>query len=176
MENKKGKNLYEFWGDSIAKDLAKDAKALGSKPFLINVASQEYFKAVNTKVLGFPVYTMLFPGPTVYAKRARGEMARFAIVNNVSNPEQLKKFTGTQGEWTFSAASSSEFKLSFSRSATLKPAKKKEAKTRGPPKQRSASKKAEDANVAGAGGTKRKKEATPAAEGSKRRKLRSAKK
>ena len=104
LETDKGSNLYKFWGDSITDAITNDANSNakddnGKGKFVVNVASQEYFKSVNTKKLatenGIPIYTMKFvTKATVYAKQARGEMARFCIVNQVNDIEKLKDFIG----------------------------------------------------------------------------------
>ena len=59
FENAGGKNLYEFWGDQITKTLGKHLKASGS-PVLVNLASNEYFKAVKPKLLDADVITPQF--------------------------------------------------------------------------------------------------------------------
>ena len=55
---------------------------------------QEYFKVVNQPTLGAPVYTMAFPGPSVYAKQARGWVVRFAAQTRAAAPTDFQKFTG----------------------------------------------------------------------------------
>jgi cytoplasmic iron level regulating protein YaaA (DUF328/UPF0246 family) len=97
--NPRGKNLYQFWGDSIAQylnaQLAKD-----KTPVVINLASQEYFKAVDLKVLKARIVECVFEDYkggkfkviSFFAKRARGLMARYAIQKQIKNPEKLKEF------------------------------------------------------------------------------------
>ncbi|MDP4206827.1 MAG: peroxide stress protein YaaA, partial [Bacteroidota bacterium] len=110
-------NLYEYWGDKIAKELNQDILDSGS-PYLINLASAEYFKAITRK-LDFPVITPVFKqghegqyrAVTVYAKKARGLMTRFIIQNKITEPEDLKAFDvenyyynshlSTEKEWVF---------------------------------------------------------------------------
>lgn len=95
LENSSGKNLYIYWKDRIRAWLAKDLGAAPAKEqFLVNCASQEYAKAVDMQGLNVPVYEMCFPGPGLHAKAARGALARFIILNRITNPEQLKEFTG----------------------------------------------------------------------------------
>jgi len=93
------KNLYEFWKESIAGLLAKDLENDDS-PVFINLASQEYFKSVDTKKLNARVVTCHFKefkgdelkAIMIFVKQARGSMARFIIDNRLSDPEDLKGF------------------------------------------------------------------------------------
>ena len=95
----RGKNLYDFWGDTIAQALNKTAAEQGAET-LVNLASEEYFKSVKPKALGLPVITPLFEDwkngkykiISFYAKRARGLMARYAAVKGITDPQKLKKF------------------------------------------------------------------------------------
>jgi cytoplasmic iron level regulating protein YaaA (DUF328/UPF0246 family) len=99
LTNLRGKNLYQFWGSSIAQhlnaQLAKD-----KSPVVINLASQEYFKAVDQKVLKARVIECVFEDYkggkykviSFFAKRARGLLARYAIQKHIQNPEKLKDF------------------------------------------------------------------------------------
>jgi cytoplasmic iron level regulating protein YaaA (DUF328/UPF0246 family) len=99
LTNLRGKNLYQFWGVSIAKhlnaQLAKD-----KTPVVVNLASQEYFKAVDQKVLKARVIECVFEEYkggkykviSFFAKRARGLLARYAIQKHIQNPEKLKDF------------------------------------------------------------------------------------
>ncbi|SFT98417.1 hypothetical protein SAMN04489724_3161 [Algoriphagus locisalis] len=96
LENKKGKNLYEFWDKKIAK--AINEAAMGQP--IINLASQEYFKAVHLKSLKSPLINIEFKEFKddsykiigFFAKQARGMMSNFAIKNRITDPEQLKTF------------------------------------------------------------------------------------
>jgi cytoplasmic iron level regulating protein YaaA (DUF328/UPF0246 family) len=99
LTNLRGKNLYQFWGVRIAQhlnaQLAKD-----KTPVVINLASQEYFKAVDQKVLKARVIECVFEEYkggkykviSFFAKRARGLLARYAIQKLIDNPEKLKDF------------------------------------------------------------------------------------
>jgi cytoplasmic iron level regulating protein YaaA (DUF328/UPF0246 family) len=99
LTNLRGKNLYQFWGASIAQhlnaQLAKD-----KTPVVINLASQEYFKAVDQKILKARVIECVFEEYkggkykviSFFAKRARGLLARYAIQKHIQNPEKLKDF------------------------------------------------------------------------------------
>ena len=97
--NKGGKNLYEFWGDTITNAL-NDELANDKKPVLINLASNEYFKAVQPKALNAEIITPAFKDfkngqykmISFYAKKARGLMSAYIIKNRLQNPEDIKKF------------------------------------------------------------------------------------
>lgn len=94
-----GSTLYEFWGETVAVELGAFLKAMPAEQrFVVNVASQEYWQVVgkHTEVLGAPIYTINFPGPSVYAKQARGAFCRFLCEAQVETPEQLKQFA----EWS----------------------------------------------------------------------------
>ena len=97
--NKKGKDLYQFWGDDITELLNRHLLASGSET-LVNLASNEYFKAVNRKALNGRIVTPVFKDwkngkykiISFYAKKARGLMARYAADNMVENADELKYF------------------------------------------------------------------------------------
>lgn len=99
LSNPRGKNLYDFWGDTITKALNKTAGEQGAET-LVNLASEEYFKSVKPKLLDMPVITPQFEDwkngkykiISFYAKRARGLMARYAAVKGITDPQKLKKF------------------------------------------------------------------------------------
>ncbi len=95
----KGNNLYKFWGSQIADYLNKrlsDAR----EPILVNLASQEYFKSVDRKVLKARVIECVFEDYkggqykiiSFNAKRARGLMARYAVTHEVKTPKELEGF------------------------------------------------------------------------------------
>eukprot|EP00930_Biecheleria_cincta_P038682 TRINITY_DN26568_c0_g2_i1.p1 TRINITY_DN26568_c0_g2~~TRINITY_DN26568_c0_g2_i1.p1 ORF type:complete len:293 (+),score=60.38 TRINITY_DN26568_c0_g2_i1:89-880(+) len=111
LKTNRGSSLYEFWADTLAKELCKGAKVI------INAASQEYWKAVNVKALGgVPVVTVDFPGPAVYAKKARGLICRFAVQQKCQKAEDLKNFKGAPGDvYTFDASKSTKDKYVFRR-------------------------------------------------------------
>ena len=99
LANARGKNLYAFWGTQIA-DYLNTRLAADMTPVVVNLASQEYFKSVDTKALKARVVDCVFEDfkgghykiISFYAKRARGLMARFAATQRLSLPEQLKGF------------------------------------------------------------------------------------
>lgn len=99
LNTARGKSLYEFWGETITQALNQTAQEQGAET-LVNLASEEYFKSVKPKALNVPVITPLFEDYkngkykiiSFYAKRARGLMARYAAVNRITDPQQLKDF------------------------------------------------------------------------------------
>lgn len=112
--NTGGKNLYEFWGDKITKEInTREQK------YIINLASNEYFKAIKKKDLNAEIITPVFKDEkngtikiiSFYAKKARGMMTRFIIQNRIENVEEIKNFNldryafcedlSTDKEWVF---------------------------------------------------------------------------
>jgi len=99
LANTRGKDLYAFWGELVTNALNAQLAATGSSA-LVNLASEEYFKSVKPKLLDAPVINPVFEDwkggkykiISFYAKRARGMMARYAAVNGVVDPEELKEF------------------------------------------------------------------------------------
>lgn len=93
------KNLYEFWGDSITKRINKQLKEIDSE-LLINLASDEYFKSINTSKIKARIVTPVFKDfkngsykfLSFYGKKARGMMTRFIIKNNIEKVDELKLF------------------------------------------------------------------------------------
>ncbi len=100
LQNKKGSNLYAFWGDTITKNINVQLAAQGDS-YLINLASNEYFKSINTNKLKAEIITPVFLDfkndeykmISFFAKKARGMMTRFITKNKLSDPEQLKTFS-----------------------------------------------------------------------------------
>tara|TARA_B100000686_G_C16716447_1_gene932327 strand:- start:838 stop:1611 length:774 start_codon:yes stop_codon:yes gene_type:complete len=99
LKTSNGKNLYQFWGEKLTLILNKQAKKLKTK-YLINLASNEYFKVIDEKKLNPMILTPVFKDQkngnykiiSFYAKKARGLMARYMIQNQIKNPEDLRKF------------------------------------------------------------------------------------
>ena len=97
--NQEGKDLYSFWGQRISGVLNKQLKRLKSQS-LINLASNEYFKSVDTESLNAEVFTPVFKDwkngkykiISFFAKKARGRMSAYIIKNRLSEPEELKAF------------------------------------------------------------------------------------
>ena len=114
--NQRGSNLYEFWGDRITQMINAENAA---KDVVLNLASNEYFKAVKIKQLNAEVITPVFKDEkngqykiiSFYAKKARGLMAAYVIKNRINEVEKIKNFdvTGykfsseqsTAKEWVF---------------------------------------------------------------------------
>ena len=117
-----GTNLYQFWGARIAEHLNRQL-ADDTDPVVVNLASQEYFKAVDRKALSARVVECVFEDYkgghykiiSFYAKRARGLMARWAIQQRASTPRQLEGFD-LEG-YAFHPAASSPERLVFRRAA-----------------------------------------------------------
>ena len=110
------KNLYEFWKDKIAKTLKKE---LEKEEVIVNLASHEYFKALDIQQIKNRIITPVFKEfkngkfaiVMMYAKHARGAMARYLIQNQLANIEELKLYSvdgytfdsnqSTENEWVF---------------------------------------------------------------------------
>ena len=115
-----GKNLYQFWGAQIANYL-NDRAAADSSPVIVNLASQEYFKAVDRKALKARVVSCVFEEfkggkykiISFNAKRARGLMLRYAIEKKLSVVSKLQGFDA-EG-YQFEAAASEPDRLVFRR-------------------------------------------------------------
>lgn len=119
LKTKRGATLYKFWGEKIARALNEASRGHKDRT-LVNLASQEYFGAVDLAALETPVVSFRFleekdgEGRVIsfYAKRARGMVARFAIDHRIDKAEKLKGFDvagyrfredlSTEAEWTFS--------------------------------------------------------------------------
>jgi cytoplasmic iron level regulating protein YaaA (DUF328/UPF0246 family) len=120
LANPRGKNLYEFWGERISGWL-NEALAAQGDDVLINLASNEYFSAVQKKALRARVIETEFRDLkngqyriiSFYAKKARGLMARYIIRNRLQDPLQLREFD--LGGYAFCAASSAPDRLVFLR-------------------------------------------------------------
>ena len=95
----RGASLYDFWGEAIAKELRKAARGQTDKT-VVNLASAEYFGAVDRAALKLPILTCLFKQETAqgithpgfYAKTARGLMTRWAIDRRAQRRVDLKNF------------------------------------------------------------------------------------
>ncbi|HKL07724.1 MAG TPA: peroxide stress protein YaaA [Bacteroidales bacterium] len=118
LKNKRGKNLYDFWGTKITDFINKELSEQKNK-VLINLASNEYFKAIKSKKINGEIITPVFKESkgngfkvvAVYAKTARGLMSRFILRNKVEEPDHLKAFDSngylfnqdlsSEKEWVF---------------------------------------------------------------------------
>lgn len=120
LANAQGKDLYQFWGSRILDYLNKRLQS-ELTPVIVNLASKEYFKAVNVSKLKARVIECVFEDYrngqyqiiSFLAKRARGLMARFAVTHRVATPRQLEHFD-TEG-YAFEAAASRPERLVFRR-------------------------------------------------------------
>ena len=96
LSNDKGKDLYEYWGSDISNVLNDDESEL-----IINLASNEYFKAIDKKSLNAKILDIVFKEKKgdsykvigIYAKRARGLMVNFIIRNRLDTPSGLQDFS-----------------------------------------------------------------------------------
>ena len=96
LNNHKGKNLYDYWGSKISQVLNEDESEL-----IVNLASNEYFKAIDKKTLKADILDVVFKDKKadtykvigIYAKRARGLMVNYIIRNRLTNAESLKNFS-----------------------------------------------------------------------------------
>ncbi len=126
LANPEGSNLYAFWGAKIARRLRTDLAAsvrAGGADCVLNLASEEYFKAVDLKALQKPVVSCAFEdaatqaGPykvvSFFAKRARGMMARHCITQRISAPQDVLGFS--EGGYKYAKALSTPERLVFRR-------------------------------------------------------------
>lgn len=119
--NAKGKDLYSFWGDIITRKLNEALAAQGDK-LVVNLASDEYFKAVKPKSLEGEIVKPVFLDEkngkfkviSFYAKKARGLMSRYIIQNRLTTAEQLTGFD--LDGYQFDEAASKGAELVFTRS------------------------------------------------------------
>ena len=102
---KKGNNLYKFWGNRLHQALLSD---LNDDEEIINLASEEYSKAIHLNNFSNPVITPIFKDfrngklkvISFYAKKARGEMANFILKNKIIKSEYLKSFSSLGYQFT----------------------------------------------------------------------------
>ena len=124
LENPRGKDLYAFWGERIV-DALNLALNESKAEALVNLASEEYFKAIKAKKLGVPVIQPVFEDwsgsqsagkykvISFYAKRARGLMARHVLTKRLRKVDGLKHFS-MEG-YSFAAEASTAFRWVFRR-------------------------------------------------------------
>ncbi|MEW6703239.1 MAG: peroxide stress protein YaaA [Pseudomonadota bacterium] len=116
----RGKDLYAFWGDTLAEYL-NERQAGEAAPVIVNLASQEYFKAAHRKALKARVIECVFEDwkggrykvISFFAKRARGLMARHAALKRPKTPRALQSFA-LEG-YAFDAAASEDDRWVFRR-------------------------------------------------------------
>lgn len=112
--------LYNYWADKIVEQVNRDLKKQGDK-ILLNLASQEYYKAIDRKSLKAKVIDVEFLDQkngeykiiSFFAKKARGMMARYIIRNRINDPAELKGFD-YEGYY-FDSNASTEDKMVFKR-------------------------------------------------------------
>ncbi len=120
LEVGEAKNLYKYWGDKITNLLNKDIEENNDNT-LINLASNEYFKSLNTKIINAKIITPEFKDNkngnykiiSFYAKKARGLMTRFIVKNKITNAEDLQAFD--YNGYAFNPRMSTEDKPVFTR-------------------------------------------------------------
>lgn len=111
------KNLYQFWKEDVTASVNREAEG---QP-IINLASNEYFKVLDKKLLKSKIITPAFKEQTekglktvaIYAKRARGKMANFIIRNKLNKPEQLLAYN--EDGYCYNEEVSTEKEMVFSR-------------------------------------------------------------
>jgi hypothetical protein len=120
LKNSRGKNLYEFWGDLIAEILKKDLEDQQDQ-ILVNLASNEYFRAIKKKAFPHPILDISFKEEKdgkfktfgFNAKMARGKFTRFVLENEIDQVENLKAFD--VDDYSFNEKLSSEEELVFTK-------------------------------------------------------------
>lgn len=120
LQNPRGYNLYEFWGDIITNALNQALKKQ-NHGILINLASNEYFNSVQPAKLDARIITPVFRDEkkgvykiiSFFAKKARGMMSRYIIHHQLTNPEAIKRFD--VAGYRFSAADSGADEWVFTR-------------------------------------------------------------
>ncbi len=122
LKTDKGRNLYDYWGTTITDWLNEECRAR-RKPFVVNLASVEYFSAVQAQSLQADLISPVFQDEknghykiiSFFAKKARGAMARYLIQNRCRTQDDVAGFN--LDGYRFDSASSSEGKPVFRRSA-----------------------------------------------------------
>ena len=120
LQNPRGANLYQFWGDRVTRVLNAQLRD-ADRPTVLNLASNEYFKVVKAKALEADVITPVFHEEwdgkrkpvSFYAKRARGMMARFVVEERLTDPVAVQRFSA--GGYRYRPEWSDERKWVFSR-------------------------------------------------------------
>jgi cytoplasmic iron level regulating protein YaaA (DUF328/UPF0246 family) len=103
LASERGRSLYDWWGTTITDLLREDLAASPGAGVVMNLASGEYFGSVRTDALGAPVISPRFEDTdprgrrgvvSFFAKRARGELAAWLVLNRVRTAGALKQFDG----------------------------------------------------------------------------------
>lgn len=124
LKTGRGKSLHEFWRDDLTTHLNSVLKKLKA-PTVINLASDEYFDALDAQAIAAPVIKPVFKEikngkpmmMSFFFKKARGMMARFIIDRRLTTAGDLKNFDS--GGYAYDATASSETTWIFSRKAKL---------------------------------------------------------
>lgn len=122
LSNPRGDNLYQFWDARITEALNRDLAQL-AHPVIVNLASNEYFRAVQIAKLEAPVITPVFKDwkngrykiISFYAKKARGMMSAFMIRERITRVDDLQRFS--EGGYCYNAEFSNESEWIFTRTA-----------------------------------------------------------
>ena len=97
MSFKDYKNLYDYWKKQVSLELNKE---LSKDEVVLNLASNEYFKVIDSKVIDSPIYSANFKQYrdgdfktiAIYSKKARGLMTRFIVDNQIDSIDDIKSF------------------------------------------------------------------------------------
>ncbi len=116
LKMQQSNNLYQFWNDKITQKINQNGAS-----YVVNLASNEYFKVVQPKQLTAQLWTVNFKEwrndkfkvISFSAKRARGMMCRYVIKNRLSQPEQMVDFK--EGNYQFNPSLSGDKQLTFTR-------------------------------------------------------------
>jgi cytoplasmic iron level regulating protein YaaA (DUF328/UPF0246 family) len=118
--NHAGKDLYAYWGGLLREKIEQDLKSSKSD-VIVNLASQEYFKATQPNQLNAQVISPVFKDEkngkfkiiSFYAKKARGMMSSFIIKNRIKSVQEIKDFS--DNGYRFDPSQSSDLKPVFTR-------------------------------------------------------------
>ena len=121
LQNLSVNTLYEFWQDKLTQAINRQLEKLDSQ-IVVNLASNEYFKAVQPKLLTGEIVTPVFKDwkndkykiISIYAKKARGMMSAYIIKNRIKQKEDIKGFS--ESGYSFNAELSDSNNLVFTRS------------------------------------------------------------
>lgn len=102
LATRRGKNLYDYWGDRVAKAIDAEVASMGADAFVVNLASNEYYGVVEKPGLSAPVVSPTFLDEkngdykiiSFFAKRARGALARHLLLERATTRADLESFTG----------------------------------------------------------------------------------
>lgn len=120
LKTNKGENLYQFWGDKITNEVNQSIADSDSK-YLLNLASNEYWKSVKPKQINAKIINVAFKEEkdgksriiAIFAKKARGMMADFIIRNEIKSAQGVKDFN--YADYKFDKSNSTEDQFIFTR-------------------------------------------------------------